>query len=126
MNLKHVCLIATLAISSVASAQVTFYRDDNFRNTACPVAELQSIPRLDRLKFGDQADSAKWNIRRGICLVLYESDNYQQPRLILFGRGSLPDMDSIKFGDELDSVQWSGDAILTDPRWQHVPRLGTR
>lgn len=123
--------VAFVILAATAQAQpginqpgLMLYEDSNFEDSTCPIQVGKNHPSLDKVKFGDQADSMRWHIPPGTCVILYESDNYKKPRFILFGRGEHRRLDNICFGDELDSLSWDNARILRDPAWAQVPRLG--
>ena len=121
-------VVLTIILSPAMYAVEPFfwlYEDPDFKDTICDVRTGQNFPRLDAVGFGDQADSMKWQLPRGTCVVLFEHDNYKKPRLILRGCGEHKNLNNLKFGDDLDSLFWSSDRILNLQEYRDVPRLGS-
>jgi uncharacterized protein YcfJ len=97
--LRTAMAIAGLAIAVQASAQITFYEDDNFQGrsftTANPVADFQSFG------FNDRASSA---VVRGERWEVCENAQFSG-RCIILRQGSYPSLSTMGLNDRISSVR---------------------
>jgi len=127
-------LFAALAIAAPGLNEfgATMYEDENFQDTPCPIRFRQNIPDLNRFEFGNQADSMRWRIPRGWCLVLFDRPNYQTPLLVVDGIGSIRDLENgknsrgkdLNIEDKFESVGWyPARQVATDPAFRYAQRV---
>jgi len=106
---KSVAAAAAIACAAQASAQVTFYEDDNFHGRSITVDRV--LDNFDRANFNDRASSAV--VRGGVWQVC--EDARFEGRCVTLQPGSYPSFGAFGLNDRISSAR------LVDARYGAAP-----
>lgn len=122
MNLTHKLAVGGLALaaSGMASAQVTFYGQENFRGRAITVES--SLPNLQGSRLDDRASSV--SVRNGTWQLC--SEPFYRGACVTLGPGDYPSLRAAGLNNAVSSAReigWMGDRPGERPRGPDQPRV---